>query len=99
MLLSTVLLSVVVLILALRSKTWKRIMLHTELDGKTNIVEEESVQVGDVGKTISRLAPMGKAFINNQYFEVTSTGGLIDQETEIRVVKIEGKKIFVKLNT
>ena len=98
-LLSTVLLSVVVLILALRSKTWKRIMLHTELDGKTNIVEEESVQVGDVGKTISRLAPMGKAFINNQYFEVTSTGGLIDQETEIRVVKIEGKKIFVKLNT
>jgi membrane-bound ClpP family serine protease len=40
-----------------------------------------------------------QAFINNQYFEVTSTGGLIDQETEIRVVKIEGKKIFVKLNT
>jgi len=96
---STILLTVGTLYLSLRSKTWNKVMLHTSIDSRANVVEEGSVNVGDTGKTISRLAPMGKALINDKYFEVTSTGELIDQGTEVTVVKIDGTKILVKSNT
>lgn len=84
------------LALSLRSKTWNRAMLHTEILGKTNVYEAEKIKVGDTGKAVSRLVPMGKAFINDDYFEVRTSGEFLDQETEIVVTKIEHNKIYVK---
>lgn len=84
------------LALSLRSKTWKRAMLHTEILGKTNVYEAEKIKVGDTGKAVSRLVPMGKAFINDDYFEVRTSGEFLDQETEVVVTKIEHNKIYVK---
>lgn len=98
-LIATIVFTIGLLVLSLRSKTWKRVMLNTSIDGKVNEIDANAVRIGDVGKAISRIVPMGKALINDQYFEVTSTGDLIDQGTEIRVVKIDGNKIFVKINT
>lgn len=92
----TLVLTVAALALSLRSNTWKRFMLKSELHGKTNVVDEAAIQVGDEGISISRLAPMGKALINGQYFEVSSTGDLIDEQTEIVVTKIEFNKIYIK---
>jgi len=65
--------------------------------GFTGYVNTCKVEVGQTGMTSSRLAPMGKALINNQYYEVHSTGAFIDQNEEIIVVKVEGLSIFVKL--
>lgn len=84
------------LALSLRSKTWKRAMLHTEILGKTNVYEAEKVKVGDTGKAVSRLVPMGKAFINDDYFEVRTSGEFLDEETEVVVTKIDHNKIYVK---
>ncbi len=89
-------LTVGALALSLRSKTWNRAMLHTELTGKANVIDETRIKAGDTGKAISRIVPMGKAFINDDYYEVKSSGEFIDQETEIIVTKIEFNKIFVK---
>ncbi|MBE0639944.1 MAG: hypothetical protein IH598_15610 [Bacteroidales bacterium] len=94
----TIVSTVVTLVLSLRSRTWKKVMLDSSIDSRVNEIEVDSIKVGDVGKAISRIVPMGKALINDKYFEVTSTGELIDQETEIKVVKIDGNKIFVKTN-
>ena len=47
--------------------------------------------------TISRLAPSGKAIFNGETVEVASEHGLIDENREVVVVKVEGNKIFVKL--
>ncbi len=82
--------------LALKSNTWNKAMLHSEIDGKVNTIEEGKVKPGDTGLTITRLNPMGKALINNDYYEVTSKDNLIDQNTEIEVTKVEGTKIIVK---
>jgi membrane-bound ClpP family serine protease len=71
-------------------------MLKTDLDGKTNVIEADSVKVGDEGISISRLAPMGKALINNQYFEVSSSGDFIDEQSKVVVTKIEFNKIYIK---
>jgi len=82
--------------LALKSNTWNKAMLHSELDGRVNIIEEGKVKPGDTGVTITRLNPIGKALINNDYFEVISKDNLLDQNTEIEVTKVEGNKIIVK---
>lgn len=94
----SIVLTLSALVLSLRSKTWSRVMLHSEIGGKTNVYETDKVKVGDTGKTVSRLVPMGKALINNDYYEVRSSGEFIDPGTEIKVVKIEFNRIFVKPN-
>ncbi len=88
--------SIVGLVLALRSKTWDKAMLHTKIDGKVNTINPELLNVGDIGKTISRCAPMGKAVFNNKFYEVSAYSNFIDQEVEIEVMKINGNKIFIK---
>lgn len=88
--------SVLLIIGALRSKTWKRIMLSDDIKGKVNLVDADLIKEGDTGKSISRLNPVGKAIINDEYFEVHTKGEFIDQGTEITVTKISFNKIYVK---
>jgi membrane-bound ClpP family serine protease len=93
----TLVLTLVGLRFALRSKTWDRVMLKSNIDSRANVIPEGSIKIGDVGKSISRIVPTGKALINDEYFEVCSSGEFIDPENEIEVVKIEHNKIFVKI--
>ena len=95
-LVSSVILSVIAIGLALRSGTWKKIMLNTEVDGKINSVDSQKVYSGDEGLTITRLNPMGKALIKEEYYEVTSKDNLISENQEIVVIKVDGNKIIVK---
>jgi membrane-bound ClpP family serine protease len=95
----TLVFSIAALALALKSNTWKKAMLGTEVDGRVNIVESEKVKPGDEGITISRLNPMGKALINEEYYEVSSKDNLIDPNTKIEVIKVDGNKIIVKSKT
>ena len=44
---------------ALRSKTWKRMQLNSQIDSTVEGVDE-SIREGDIGMTQGRLAPMGK---------------------------------------
>lgn len=93
----SIVLFIVLLYHALKPKTWKRISLETTLDNKVNTIDDNSIKINDVGITLSRLAPMGKALINDITFEVTSICDFIDENQKIHVVKIEGNKIIVKL--
>ncbi|MDP2235454.1 MAG: NfeD family protein [Bacteroidales bacterium] len=93
---ATIIVNVGVLVYALRSKTWDKAMLKTNIDGKVNLVDENLVKAGDTGRTISRCAPGGKAIINNEFFEVHARSEFIDEDTEIEVIKLEGNKIFIK---
>jgi membrane-bound ClpP family serine protease len=95
-LICTLLLSVVALYFALKSKTWNKAALHKNIDGKVNVVDVEKIKTGDKGKTVSRLAPMGKAEFAGEFYEVNALGQFIDPEIEIEIVKIENNKITVK---
>ncbi|HHT52525.1 MAG: NfeD family protein [Bacteroidales bacterium] len=83
-------------ILFLRSKTWKKMALTTEIDSKVNVLPSE-LKVGMEGVTISRLAPGGKALFGDQEVEVFSNLGFIDQNQEIVIFQIDENKIIVKL--
>ena len=79
----------------LRAKTWKRVSLSTNIESKA--VAEVTVSVGDEGKTLTRLAPMGQALIGEDPVEVKALEGMIDPDMDIVVVMIDDNKIYVKL--
>ena len=81
---------------AFKSKTWRGITLNKAIDSKVNTLELEEVMAGDKGKAISRLAPMGKILINDQYYEAKTLNDFIDQEAEVEVIKVKNGKIIVK---
>ncbi|MBQ2955061.1 MAG: hypothetical protein IJE08_01225 [Clostridia bacterium] len=62
---------------------------------KQNIKLAVSVQVGMVGTTKSALRPSGIAEMAGERVHVTADKGFIEQNVEIRVVRIEGARIFV----
>lgn len=92
----TIVATVGVLIYSLRAKTWRRVMLKSEIGSKVNIVDEEKLKPGVVGKSISRLVPTGKAVFNNEFYEVRTMGEFLDPGVEVVIEKIEDHKIFVK---
>ncbi len=95
-LLLSVILSVLSIYFSLKSSTWQNAKLNAASDSKVVQFNEDEIRVGDDGITVSRLANIGKAKINNKFFEVESSQGFIDVNTPIRVLKIDSNKIIVK---
>lgn len=93
-----VLICAVLLIWSLKTKVWKRFAQNEEISSKVNEIKT-TVNVGDKGKTITRLAPMGTALINNERMEVYTSTSFLDPETDIVVEEVSGSKIRVnKIN-
>jgi len=81
-----------------KSKSGKKMILDSQIDGKVEYINTEKIHVGDTGKSIGRLAPSGKVKVNGEVVEAQSTGGLfIDHDLDVRVIKIESNKIIVEL--
>lgn len=93
----TIILSVFVIAISLRAKTWNRLMLKTNIEGTVDKdLTEEQVKQGDRGVSLTRLAPMGKVQINSLIREAKSIEGYIDEHSDIEVVQVEGTRILVK---
>lgn len=84
------------LIVLLKGKTWQKMALDTNIAGKGVEEREKMVTVGERGKTLSRLSPMGKAMFGEKILEVSAAGEFVDSEQEIEVVKVEQNRIKVK---
>lgn len=82
---------------AFRSKTWNKAMLSTGVDSHVDEIGPEDIRVGDAGKTISRLAPLGKVKINGKIVEGKSISGYLDPGNEIEVVQLHKTNVTVKL--
>lgn len=52
--------------------------------------------LGKIGKTLTSLRPVGAAIIDDKRVDVITEGELIERDTPIEVVRVEGNKIFVK---
>tara|TARA_R110002072_G_scaffold82375_3_gene187756 strand:- start:618 stop:1082 length:465 start_codon:yes stop_codon:yes gene_type:complete len=84
------------LIILLKGKTWQRMALDTNVEGKGVEQLEKLVSIGDRGKTISRLNPVGKALFDEKILEVSTTGDFVNEDVIIQVVKIDQNRIKVK---
>jgi membrane-bound ClpP family serine protease len=92
----TLAVSIIGLLVALRSKTWNKAMLNSEIISKVRKIDHVDLKVGDRGQTVSRCVPMGKAIFKDNFVEVSAYSEFIDPEKEIEILKISGNKIYVK---
>lgn len=81
-------------IYVLRAKTWRRFTLDTNIESKA-VSTEAVLAVGDRGKTVTRLSPMGAVRVGDNVIEVKALEGMIDPGTEVEVVLIEDNRIYV----
>ena len=87
--------TIILLFIFLKAKTWKRFSLNEESDSTVNKVDGQNVAIGSLGRTIARLAPTGKTVIDDQLVEVHAINKFIDPDRPIKVVGIEGYRIDV----
>lgn len=96
-LIGTILLSILVIAFSLRARTWRKLMLKTNVEGTVDSdITEDQIKVGDRGETLTRLAPMGKIKINDIVREAKSLEGYIDEHRPIEIVSVDGTSISVK---
>ncbi|MDD3079191.1 MAG: NfeD family protein [Paludibacter sp.] len=83
----------------LRSKALDKMSLKTEIDGKNDPLKDVEIHVGDKGKAVSRLAPMGKVKINGHVVEAKTNDEFIDQDSEVEVLEVYKTNVLVaKIN-
>jgi len=95
-LIGTVLVSLVTIYYIFKKKTWNRMGLQANINSRNEPFDTLRIHPGDHGKTITRLAPVGKAVVNEIICEAKSTGNFIDENTEIEVLQVLSTQIVVK---
>lgn len=84
---------------AFKSRFWQSFELHEQLEGKAlPNAAELGLELEMIGRTISMLRPMGKARFGNVEVEVESLEGWLEVGKKIKIVALEGQKIYVKTN-
>lgn len=93
---ATATVTIIGLIYSFNSNVWDRFSLKSSISSKVNDEDVFAFQVGEKGKTISDLKPIGKAEIFGKIYEVRSRGEWIGVGQEIIVTRIDHKSIFVE---
>lgn len=79
-----------------KGRAGKSMVLNTVISGVANEIDPAKVKVGDIGVTVSRLAPMGKIKVNDEIVEVKSTGAFINPGEKVKIIHIEKSLITVE---
>lgn len=83
----------------MRSKSFSRVALNTDIDSKLTSSRELGIVPGDEGITLSRLAPIGKALIKGITVEAKALDELIDEGIPVVVIQVEGYNVIVQRKT
>ncbi len=81
---------------AFKSGAWERFSLKGSMEGRVNDDHQVDIKVGDVGESLSSLKPIGKGIFNEQVIEVRTNGDYIRESNKIKVIRVDGRKIFVE---
>jgi len=88
--------SPILVLMLFKGKSGKVMVLKSVVTGIANEINHDKINVGDVGVTIGRLAPMGKIKVNGEVVEVKSTGAFVDPGEQVRIIQIEKSLITVE---
>ena len=80
----------------MRSRSFNKIALKTDIDSKLTSSRDLGIEPGDEGITLSRLAPIGKARIKGINVEAKSQDELIDENTPIVVIRVDSYNVIVR---
>lgn len=87
--------TITVIIGFMRSRSFDKIALHTEIDSVVPSQVSADIKVGDVGKTLTRLNPMGKVIVRQHTVEAQAENELIEEETPVRIIRVEPNVVIV----
>ena len=90
--------SILVFVWFMRSKSLDKLALKKDIDSSVKQPEAATIQVGDTGVAITRLAQIGNAQFGDRIVEVRTTGDFIDAKTPIIVERITDGIILVAPN-
>ncbi|MBN2088648.1 nodulation protein NfeD [candidate division KSB1 bacterium] len=82
-----------------KTKAWNRLILNTQqksTEGFRSTSEENELLLGKEGTTLTFLRPAGTAIIDSKRVDVVSDGELIEKNTRIKVIKVEGNRVVVQ---
>lgn len=91
----SVLLLAIAIWIFVRSKALDRLALKAEIKGKNDPLENIKIQIGDIGITQSRLAPMGKVKVNGHIVEAKTNDDFIDPGVDVVVLQVFNTNILV----
>ncbi len=90
-------LSIVVVVLSLRARTWQRFSLQDRVEGAAQVdPKQRNVKIGDRGEAVTRLAPIGKIRVNGETFEAKSVDCYVDARSEVEVIGFENFSVIVR---
>jgi len=83
-----------------KTRTWHQFVLETALDSAVGYHsasrEDFHAYLGKTGIAITPLRPAGTIRMGDKRLDVVSVGDFIASETPVRIVDVEGSKIFVE---
>lgn len=88
--------TIIGIIYSFKSNSWDRFSLKSSIQSRVNDEDIYTFQVGETGKTVSDLKPIGKAEIFGKIYEVRSKGEWIGAGQEVKITKIDSKRVFVE---
>lgn len=94
---SSVVLSLLLVRIALRSQTIKAVSLDYTQTG-TSAIDNYSSLLGKTGTALSDLRPSGLALIDNKRWDVVADGEFITKGSAITVSQIDGTRIVITLS-
>jgi membrane-bound ClpP family serine protease len=88
--------TLVTLFFSFRSGAWSKFSLKTAIESRVNEGMLASLRVGDEGKTLSTLRPIGKAEFNSKQYEVKTVGDYVESGKTVRISQIQLNQIIVE---
>ncbi len=95
-LLIVVAICIVLIMWAIYGKTLDRMSLKKNIDSTVQNPQTATLKVGDRGVSVTRLALIGEVDFDGNIVEVTSSSGLLDENTSVVISRISGGVIYVK---
>jgi len=84
------------LIYGFKTDLWSKVALNTSNTSRVFETSDIKVVIGDTGKALSALRPIGKAEFKDGEIEVRSMGEYVDSGEKIKVILIKDDKIYVE---
>ncbi|MBM3252868.1 MAG: hypothetical protein FJZ16_01270 [Candidatus Omnitrophica bacterium] len=81
-----------------KTAIWKKLKLNKVESKEEGFSHSENLDylIGKEGVAITPLRPSGSAKIEGKRFDVTTEGIFLENDTKIKVIKIEGNRIVVR---